>query len=136
MDPVTLAATLTTTLAPALPYILAAAQSAAETVGEKITETALAAAKSIWQKITKTENPFLQQAAREVAKTPNDPDAQASLRLQIRKILEADPNLRAELEKQISTQNIGPQTAHASGHGSVAITGGAFGNTITTNGAK
>lgn len=136
MDPATLAATLTTTLAPALPYILCAAQSAVEKVGETLTETAIASAKSIWQKITKTENPFLQRAAQDVAKAPSDADAKAALRLQIRKILEADPNLRADLEKQVSTQNIGPQIAQASGHGSVAITGGAFGNTITTQGPK
>lgn len=115
-----LVASLAATLAPALPYILMAATGAAEKVGEKIADATLDGAKSLWNKIARVENPFLIQAAQEVAKAPSDPDATAALRLQLRKILEADPALRAELEKEIGRQG---NLAIASGDGSIAQAG-------------
>src|SRR5262249_23844430 len=41
--------------------------------------------------------------AADVAKAPDDGDARAALRLQLRKILEADPELASELARMVDT---------------------------------
>jgi len=58
-------------------------------------------------------------AAEEAAAEPDDPDAQAALRLQIRKILEADPALAAELARLVETA--GPKYRSGSFTASVKV---------------
>lgn len=99
MDP----ATLTAFLAPFLPALLnlgakaasGAATKAGETAGTKLTENALNKAKAIWEKLhPKVEaKEAAKEAAEDVAKAPDDEDLQTALRVQLKKILEADPDL-------------------------------------------
>lgn len=106
MDP----ATLTAFLAPFLPALLnlgakaasGAATKAGETAGTKLTENALNKAKAIWEKLhPKVEaKEAAKEAAEDVAKAPDDEDLQTALRVQLKKILEADSGL-AEAIAQI-----------------------------------
>jgi hypothetical protein len=106
MDP----ATLTAFLAPFLPALLnlgakaasGAATKAGETAGTKLTENALNKAKAIWEKLhPKVEaKEAAKEAVEDVAKVPDDEDLQTALRVQLKKILEADPDL-AEAIAQI-----------------------------------
>ena len=99
MDPVT----LTAFLAPFLPTLMklggkaleGAATKAGETTGTKLTENGLNKAQAIWQKLfPKIESKeAAKEAAEDVAKSPDDADSQAALRVQLKKILEADPEL-------------------------------------------
>ena len=99
--------TLTAFLAPFLPTLLKLGSKAAgsiatkvgETTGTKLTEAALNKAQAIWEKLHPqvAARPSAQEAAEDVAKAPDDADSQAALRLQLKKILEADPDLAAAI---------------------------------------
>lgn len=105
MDP----ATLTAFLAPFLPTLMklggkileGAAAKTGETGGTKLTEQAVNKAKAIWERLhPKVEaKESAKEAAKDVAKTPADEDARAALRLQLKKILEADPALAGAIAK-------------------------------------
>jgi len=110
MDP----ATLTAFLAPFLPALMklggkvleGAATKAGETTGTTLTENALNKANAVWAKLfPKVEaKESAKEAAEDVANAPTDEDAQAALRLQLKKILEADPAL-AEAIAQIMQED-------------------------------
>jgi hypothetical protein len=87
-------------LAPALPFLLRAGETAAEKAAEAIGGGAWEGAKKLWTWLVGTEaaGAPVQEAAKDVAAAPDDADAQAALRHQLRKLLERDPALRAELE--------------------------------------
>ncbi|MEP0874213.1 hypothetical protein NDA01_31460 [Trichocoleus desertorum AS-A10] len=105
MDP----ATLTAFLAPFLPALIklggkvleGAAAKSGETAGTKLTEKALDKAKAIWDKLhPKVEaKESAKEAVEDVAKAPDDADSQAALRVQLKKILEADPGLAEAIAK-------------------------------------
>ena len=123
MDPKLLADALTTFLAPAMPYLIHGGEKAVGEVGKKIGEDGLEIAKKLWAKLRpKAEaSPRVKEAAEEVAVAPEDGDAQAALRLQIRKILEADPALAAELARLVEAA--GPRTTYQAtvyGKGAIA----------------
>ena len=104
MDP----ATLTAFLAPFLPDLLnlgkkaveGAATKTGETAGTKLTENALNKANAIWGKLhPKIEaKESAKEAAEDVAKAPDDDDSRASLRVQIKKILETDSDLAEAID--------------------------------------
>jgi hypothetical protein len=125
MDPKLLADALTTALAPAMPYLVAGGQEAVRRAGKKIGEEGLDFAKKLWEKVgPKVKgSPQAEGAAQDVAAAPAEPDARAALRLQLRKILEADPELAAELARMVDAA--GPKTTYqAAIHGSGAIAQG------------
>ncbi|MEO1148849.1 MAG: hypothetical protein AAFY26_25065 [Cyanobacteria bacterium J06638_22] len=103
MDP----ATLTAFLAPFLPTLMkfggklldTAIKKSGETAGTQLTERALNKASAVWEKLfPKVEaKEAAKEAAEDMAKAPDDADAQAALRLQLKKILEADPDLAAAI---------------------------------------
>lgn len=105
MDPATLAAFL----APFLPALLnlgakaasGAATKAGETAGTQLAENAFHKAKAIWGKLHPRveDKEAAKEAVADVVNTPNDADAQAALRLQLKKILDCDPNLAAVIAK-------------------------------------
>lgn len=105
MDP----ATLTAFLSPFLPALLnlggkaleGMATKSGEAAGTKLTEHGLNKAKAIWEKLhPKVEaKEAAKEAAEDVAKAPKDADSQAALRVQLKKILEADPDLAAAIDK-------------------------------------
>lgn len=70
-------------------------------------------------------------AVTDLAADPDDPDALAALRLQIRRALAADPALVAEIAALLPA----PGPARSSGAGSVAVSGDVSGIVSTGDGA-
>jgi hypothetical protein len=123
MDPKLLADAVTIFLAPAMPYLVAGGKEVVRTAGKKLSEEGLEIAKKLWGKLRpKVEaTPQAQGAAADVAGDPEDADAQAALRRQIRKILEADPALASELDQLVKESKT---TNQAAVYGSGAIAQG------------
>jgi hypothetical protein len=141
MDAKLLADAVMTFLGPALPYLVAGGEKAVGWAGKKISEDGLEMAKKLWGKLQpKVEaSPQAQVAATEAAADPEDPDTQATLRRQLRKILEADPELAAELDRLVDAAQRGPSyqaTVHGSGaiaQGPGAVAAGAGGIAVGGN---
>lgn len=124
MDPM-LADTLTTFLAPAMPYLIKGGEDLMKQVGKKLGEGGLELAKKLWQKLRPKADasPMAKGAAEEVAAAPDNPDARATLRLQLQKILEADPALAAELASMVEGAGV-KTTYQAANYGSGSIAQG------------
>lgn len=131
MDVALLAGSLTTALVPFLPYLLKAGEKAAEETGQAVADKGLELAKSLWSKLrSKVEaKPAALEAAEDVVRTPDDEDAQATLRQQFKKLLAEDQSLAEEVRRSLEGAGT---TVTASGDRSVAIGGDAKGNTIIT----
>jgi len=125
MDPKELADALTIMLAPALPFLVTGGQEVVREAGKKLGEEGLELAKKLWGKLRpKVEaSPRAQGAAEVVAEAPDEEDARAGLRLQLRKILEADPALASELAALLDAAGARP-TYQATVQGSGAIAQG------------
>lgn len=135
MDVQALAQQLVTFLSPFLPYLLKAGEKAIEKVGEKFGEAAWEKAQALWDKLhPKIEaKPAAQEAAADVAQNPQDEDAQAALRLQLKKLLAEDTALAEEVARLLAGVDAGRgNTVIASGNRSVAIGGSVSGSTIIT----
>jgi len=137
MDP-QLPAQLMQLLAPFLPYLLKgvklAGQEAAKALGEKAGEQGFEQAKALWEKLhPKVEaRPAALEAAQDAAAHPDDEDALAALRLQLKKLLAEDPALAQELARLLPQSGPAGQTVIASGDRSVAIGGSVSGSVIVT----
>lgn len=90
---------LTKLLTPFLPYLLKLGDKAAEATAQKLGVDAWEKAKVIWTKLRPQVQvkPATQEAVEDVAKSPNDEDAQAALRQQLKKLLKENPNLESEI---------------------------------------
>lgn len=105
-----------------VPYITAAVAAYGSAVITRTTDTAADVTVSLGQRIvqrlwSREENrDGLQQAMEEVAENPEDDDAQAALRVQVRRILRQDSELAAELAQLLPTRSF-----TASGDGAVAV---------------
>jgi predicted phosphoadenosine phosphosulfate sulfurtransferase len=135
MDPVSLAATLTTFLAPLLPYLLKGGEKAAEEVGKKFGRAAWDKATALWARLWPRlePKPAAQEAIQEVAQAPEDQAAQGALNLQLRKILMEDSNLAQEVARWLEeARRAAVNIAVASGERSVAFVGPVTGSTIIT----
>ncbi|MEH2158212.1 hypothetical protein [Nostoc sp.] len=88
-------------LAPCLPFLLNVGNKAVEGASQKVGEDVWNKAKAIWAKLhPKVEaKEAANEAATDVAQKPEDEDLQASLRVQLKKILEADTVLAEEIAK-------------------------------------
>lgn len=73
---------------------------------------------AIWRRRSPTGRPELEAAVREAAEDPEDTDAAAALRQQIKRTLREDPQLLAELAAQLPAA--GAVTITASGERSIA----------------
>ncbi len=102
MDPATIAAGLVSVLAPFLKGFITGVRDTAEQAGEAAGSKLHDFAAGIWQKL----HPKLQaapaalEAANDVAAQPvdqQDPDSLAALRVQLKKVLEQDPELADDL---------------------------------------
>jgi hypothetical protein len=138
LDLVALAKETVTFLAPFLPYLLKVGEGAAEEAGKKIGEKAGGGAwekaKAMWAKLRPgTEaKPAAQEAVQEVTAAPEDEDARAALRLQLKKLFAEDESLAKEIsEMQVQVRQAGVNVA-AIGDRSVAIGGNVSGSTIVT----
>ena len=110
-------AALTTFLTPFLPYLLklgkGAAETATETAANKFGEAAWQKAQTVWTRLSpKVEaKASAKEAAADVASNPTDEDAQAALRLQLKKLLANDEALAEQLAQilQKDTPKLGTQ---------------------------
>jgi len=121
-------------LAPSLPYLLMLKDKAVEGVGTKIGEDAWKYAKRLWAKLgPKVEaNPFAARAAQSAATALADPDALATLRHELKQLLDADPALAGDLAALWAETKAANVTVIASGAGAVAIGGSVTGSEINT----
>lgn len=87
-------------LAPALPYLLKSAEHAASQAATAIGEQTWKYAQRLWDKLAPRlgERPGAREAAEDVAADPADEDARQVLAYQLRKLLERDEGLAAEVE--------------------------------------
>jgi predicted NACHT family NTPase len=137
MDP-QLPAQLVQLLALHLPYLLKglklAGQEAAGKLGEQASEQAFEQAKALWDKLRPKIEARLAalEAAQDAAAHPDDEDALAALRLQLKKLLAEDQALAQELARLLPQSGPAGQTVIASGDRSVAIGGSVSGSVIVT----
>ena len=103
MDVQTLAREVVAFLAPFLPYLVKAGGEAAKEAGKKFGEAAWEQAKALWGKLhPKVEaKPAAQEAVQDAAAAPQDEDAQAALRLQLKKLLAEDETLAVEVARLV-----------------------------------
>ena len=136
MDLMQLAQSVVAIILPLVPRLLGkAADKAAESVGAELGKVALGRASEVWTRLVQSDHDGkLIDSANEVAASPNDPDAEAALRLRIRRLLEQDEALRADLAVMAPAAASG-NTAIASGDAAVAIGGAANQAFITTSAA-
>ena len=87
-------------LAPALPYLLKSAEHAASQAASAIGEQTWKYAQRLWDKLAPRlgERPGAREAAEDVAADPADEDARQVLAYQLRKLLERDEGLAAQVE--------------------------------------
>jgi hypothetical protein len=134
MDIGALASSLTTALVPLLPYLLKAGEKAAEETGKTVADQSLEWAKSLWAKLKPKVDakPAALEAAQDAARTANDEDAQAALRVQLKKLLAEDQSLAEEVSRWLEQGKAAGIIVTASGERSVAIGGDVKGTTIVT----
>lgn len=119
MDISALAAAATSCLTPALPFLMKAGEKGIETIGGKMGAGVWETARAIWQRLSST--PSVELAAREVASTPEDEDAQAALRYQLKKVLAADEQLASALAQLLEESGKSARyRAEVHGEGAVA----------------
>ncbi len=125
MDIPALAASLTTALAPALPYLLKGGEKMIEGAVQKIGSDAWDKAKGIWQHLSPSveQKHVALEAAQDVGKSPANTRYHTVLEVQIEKILDQDEDLAAELKRLL--EQSGQSIAYkAEVHGSGAIAQG------------
>lgn len=90
---------LTKLLAPFLPYLLKLGDKAAEEAAKRIGGDAWEKIKAIWAKLRPQveAKPSAQEAVLDVAEAPDDEDAIATLRQQLKKLFKEDPTLSSEV---------------------------------------
>jgi hypothetical protein len=134
MDIGALASSLATALVPLLPYLLKAGEKAAEETGKAVANQSLEWGKSLWSKLKpKVEaKPEALEAAQDIAQSPDDQDAQAAFRRQLKKLLTEDQSLAEEVSRWLEQGKAAGITVTASGERSVAIGGDVKGSTIVT----
>ncbi|MFZ1641627.1 MAG: hypothetical protein WAV07_09385 [Candidatus Contendobacter sp.] len=127
MDIPTLAAQVTGALVPALPFLMKAGEKGAEIIGQQLGAGVWETAKALWRKLQPAveANPQAVAAIQDVVATPGDADAQAALRLQLKRLLAADESLLAGLAQVLEAAGH-PQHNQAAnfGDGAVAQAGG------------
>jgi hypothetical protein len=122
MDVTTLANELIAALAPFIPYLARVGESSAESAGRQLGADAWEHALALWDRLggRLEERPAALEAVQDAARAPDDDDARAALRLQVRKLLEGDEALAGELRHLLDERP--PSVAvTASGERSIAV---------------
>jgi len=134
MDIVALAGEATTVLAPLLPYLLKAGETAAEETGKAVAGQSWEWAKSLWTKLKpKVEaKEAALEAAKDVAASPEDQYARAAFLQQLKKLLIEDQSLAEEVSRWLDQGKASGITVTAAGERSIAIGGDVKGSTIVT----
>jgi len=119
MDDQTLAQNVVHFLTPFLPYLLQVGKKAGgkaiEEIGKEFGAEAAKKAKALWHKLRVNKN--VEEAAQDVAAMPDDPDAQAALRLQLKKLLKADELLAKDTVRLMESKVV--QRVLAEGGGEI-----------------
>lgn len=126
MDVTTLANELVQALAPFLPYLTKLGRETAERAGREFGAGAWDHARTLWERLTRSlaERPTALESVRDAAEAPDDADARAALRLQLRKLLAEDEQLAGDLRRLLDERpgRSGPSvTVTASGERSIAV---------------
>jgi hypothetical protein len=95
------AAAVGSLLAPALPYLLRSADGVAAQAADAIGAKGWEYAQRVWDRLSARlqERPGAREAAEDVAADPADAEARQVLAYQLRKLLERDAGLAAEIEE-------------------------------------
>ena len=138
MDPITLAASATSFLAP---YLLKAGQALADQAVEHLPE----GVDKVWSYVVEKfqGKPAAEEAANDLASHPDDEDSQAAFRRQLKKLLE-DPTVVTELSALLTkgkeSMGINVQSGAvatgggvAAGQGGIAVGGSVGGNIVMGN---
>lgn len=129
-------------LAPLLPYLLKggveAAKAAAGELGKRLSADGWEGLKKLAEKLQKKaeDKPALKEALDDAQAAPQDEDALAALRVQLRKLLQDDPDLLAEAAQALTSVQAAGVTVTATGDRSVAIGGDVTGSVIVTGDRK
>ena len=127
MEIVTLSSAVAAALIHALPHLTqVAGEGGAKAIGGKLGEQALELAKRLWQHIhPKIEaSPAASEAVKDAVLNPEDSDNLASLRKEIKKILEKDAGLVSALAAILQEDKATVQAYHASQSGSGGLAQG------------
>jgi hypothetical protein len=123
-------------LTPCLPFLLNVGNKAVEGASQKLGEDIWRKATVVWSKLQpKLEaKPTALEAAKDVANDPEDEDAIASLRLQLKKLLNSDSTLNSEITRLFESEKQTTRISNitASGEGAIALGDNASNNTIST----
>lgn len=133
MDIPKLVQSVSTYLMPAMPYLLKLSEAAGEEASNVIGSDIWEVAKSLWAGLLHRveAKPSALEAAHDVAAAPDNTDAHAALRLQLKKILAEDAKLVAELQ-EILDKAQAIHKVNVSGNRNVTIGGSIAGGTIIT----
>lgn len=96
-------------LAPCLPFLMNIGNKVTEKATKEISENIWNKAKAIWTKLQPKveEKEAAKEASIDLANNPNDEDYQAALRVQLKKILESNPELAAEVKQILEEKSSG-----------------------------
>lgn len=130
MDIAAIAGDVVAFLGPFLPYLVKAGEKAAEEAGKKLGANALEKAKALWSKLRGNEE--VERAGRDTAAMPDDPDAQAAFRLQVKKLLEQNEALAREVMELMDAARRAAVTVSATGARSIAVGGSMSSGTLIT----
>ena len=123
MDIAPLAADLASLLAPLVPLLTQGGEKAAEALGEKLGQAGWERIRAIWDKLHGRLGAD-SDALRELALTPDDADAQAALRVAVKRLLLSDPILRDELADLLNqSKSVVVTTVGIRGNGNVIVQG-------------
>jgi hypothetical protein len=134
MDIEALASSLTTALVPLLPYLLKAGEKAAEETGKAAAGQGWDWAKALWTKLkpkVEAKSAAL-EAAQDVAQSPEDEDLQATLRVQLKKLLTEEQSLAEEVSRWLEQGRAAGINVATVGERGVAIGGNVNSSTIVT----
>jgi hypothetical protein len=128
MDP----SALTAFLAPCLGFLLASGKAAGDRAADSLGTQVWEHAQRLWARLRPSivSRPAAEEAARDLGEHPDDEQARAALGWQLRKALDADPALAADVEElwgQARTAGV-----IAGGQRSVAVGGDLAHSTVIT----
>ncbi|MCT7970743.1 hypothetical protein [Laspinema olomoucense] len=101
-----LISTVINILRPHLPTLIAAMGTVGNGTLTAVGEAVPQKVQQLWGKMigALTRKPAAQEAATDLATAPDDPDLQAAFRVQLKKVLEADPVLAEEIASWLAEQ--------------------------------
>lgn len=135
MDISQLVPALVTHLAPCLPALWQMGEKFSDGAAKKLGEKAAEGTIQLWQKLRghAEARPALQSALTDLAHTPQDPDLQAALRVQLRHLLAADPALAKELATLLAQTDHPTILQNIKGDGNIVSAGDQHLGNVTQN---